>query len=105
MLSQFCTLRNFIFFVQAVNSVMLLFKLFVNFITYAPIPVAARSRAWVCGRSVAGIAGSNPAGGVDVFLLRVLCQVEVSATGRSLAQRSPNKCGVSECDREASTMR
>ena len=27
-----------------------------------PIPVAARSKAWVCGRSLAGITGSNPAG-------------------------------------------
>jgi hypothetical protein len=25
-----------------------------------PIPVAARSKAWVCGRSLAGIAGLNP---------------------------------------------
>jgi hypothetical protein len=32
----------------------------------------------------------------------VCCQVEVSATGWSLAQRSPTDCGVSECDREAS---
>ena len=32
----------------------------------------------------------------------VLCQVEVSALGRSLVQRSPTECGVSiECDREA----
>ena len=31
-----------------------------------PIPVAARSTAWVCGRSLAGIVGSNPAGGMDV---------------------------------------
>jgi len=31
-----------------------------------PIPLAARSEAWVCGRSVAGIVGSNPAGGIDV---------------------------------------
>ena len=31
-----------------------------------PIPVAARSEAWVCGRSLAGIVGSNPAGGMDV---------------------------------------
>jgi hypothetical protein len=30
------------------------------------------------------------------------CQVEVSATGWSLVQRSPTECGVSECDREAS---
>jgi hypothetical protein len=26
-----------------------------------PISVAVRSKAWVCGRSLAGIAGSNPA--------------------------------------------
>jgi hypothetical protein len=33
------------------------------------LPVAARSKAWVCGRSVAGIVVSNPAGGMDVCLL------------------------------------
>jgi len=31
-----------------------------------PISVVARSRAWVCGRSPAEIAGSNPAGGMVV---------------------------------------
>ena len=31
-----------------------------------PIPVAARSKAWVCGRSLAGVAGANPASGMDV---------------------------------------
>jgi hypothetical protein len=31
----------------------------------------------------------------------VCCQVEVSATGRSLVQRIPTECVVSECDREA----
>ena len=49
-----------------------------------PIPVAARSKAWICGRSLAGIAGSNPAGGMDVYVCRVsvvCCQVEVSASG------------------------
>jgi hypothetical protein len=30
-----------------------------------PIPVAERSKARVCGRSPAGIAGSNPAAGMD----------------------------------------
>jgi hypothetical protein len=35
----------------------------------------------------------------------VCCQVEVSATGWSLVQRSPTDCGVSEYDREASIMR
>jgi len=45
-----------------------------------PLPVAARSKAWVCGRSLAGIAGSNPAGGIDVLSVVsvVCCQVEVS---------------------------
>ena len=28
--------------------------------------VAERSKAWVCGRSLAGIAGLNPAGGMDI---------------------------------------
>jgi len=31
-----------------------------------PIPLAARSKAWLCGRLVAGIVGSNPAGVIDV---------------------------------------
>jgi len=40
-----------------------------------PIPVAARSKARVCGRSPAEIVGSNPAGGMDVCLECVLCTV------------------------------
>jgi hypothetical protein len=34
-----------------------------------PIPVAALSKAWVCGRSYVGIAGSNPTGDMDVCFL------------------------------------
>jgi len=47
-----------------------------------PVPVAARSNAWVCDHSPADIVGSNPTGGMDICLLSVLCvvQVEVSAT-------------------------
>jgi hypothetical protein len=42
--------------------------------------VAARAEVWLCCRSFAGIAGSNPAGGMSVS----------------------TECGVSnECDREA----
>ena len=33
------------------------------------------------------------------------CQVEVSASGWSLVQRSPTECGVSECVREALLLR
>ena len=62
-----------------------------------PTPVAARSKAWACGRSLAGVSGSNPTGGHGyLFLVSVVCcQVEVSATGRSLVQRNPTECGVS----------
>ena len=34
-----------------------------------PMLVAARSKAWVCGRSLTGTAGSNPTGDMDVCLL------------------------------------
>ena len=34
-----------------------------------PITMVARSKAWVSGRSLAGIAGSNPAGSMDVLSL------------------------------------
>jgi hypothetical protein len=33
------------------------------------------------------------------------CQIELSATGQSLNQRSPTDSGVSECDHEASKIR
>jgi hypothetical protein len=33
------------------------------------IPVAARSKAWVCDCSLVGNVGSNPNGGMDVCLL------------------------------------
>ena len=47
-----------------------------------------------------------PQEGMDVCLVWVLCcQVEVSAADWSLVQRSPTKCGASECDREASITR
>ena len=32
------------------------------------IPVATQSKAWVCGCSLAGIVGSNPARGMEVCL-------------------------------------
>jgi hypothetical protein len=36
------------------------------------IPLAARYKAWVCGLSFVGIAGSNPAGDMDICLLLML---------------------------------
>jgi hypothetical protein len=41
-----------------------------------------------------------------LYLVSVMsCQLEVTATVRSLVQRSPTACGVSECDREASILK
>jgi hypothetical protein len=52
--------------------------------------VVALSKAWVCGRSLAGIMISNPGGVIDGSLVSgVCCQVAVSATGRSFVQGIP----------------
>jgi hypothetical protein len=44
--------------------------------------VAARSKAFVCGRAVAGVADSNPARGMDVCLSCLY--VVLSCVGRGL---------------------
>ena len=69
------------------------------------IPAAARSKAWFKDGLIAGIAGSNPVRRHDWVLWVLCCQVEVSASGWSLFQRSPTECAVSECDFETSTKR
>jgi len=70
---------------------------------YEPIPVAARSKAEICGRSLARITGSNPAGGwMFVSCERCVLSGRVLCVG--LITR-PKECGVFECDREASIMR
>ena len=38
----------------------------LHIINILPVPVAAPSKAYVCGRSPAEIVGSNPTGGMDV---------------------------------------
>jgi len=66
--------------------------------------VATRSKAWdfACWDSVFG----SFWGQVCLFVVSVVCcQVQVSVSGRSLVQRSPTECGVSEFDREASIIR
>ena len=65
--------------------------------------MAARSKAWVWGLSLAGIAGSIPAWGMDVCLL---CVLDV-LSGRGLCDRpiSRPEYAVSERDLEISTMR
>jgi len=42
-------------------------------ILWPPVPVAARSKEYVCGRSPAEIVGSNPTGGMEVCVFWVLC--------------------------------
>jgi hypothetical protein len=60
-----------------------------------PIRVAARSQAWIYGRSFGGIAGSNPAGLCILSLVSVVCcYVQVSVSGSSVVQRSPTECSV-----------
>ena len=56
-----------------------------------PIPMAPRSKAWVCGSSLAGTVGLNH--GCLYVASVVCCQVEVCVTGRSLVQRSPTHVG------------
>ena len=48
-----------------------------------PVPMAARSKTWVCGGSHAEIVGSNATRGHGCLsVVSVVCsQVEVSATG------------------------
>ena len=57
--------------------------LFLVTLLSVPVPVTARTKAWVCGRSHAEIVGSNHNGGnVCLSVVSVVCyQVEVSATG------------------------
>jgi hypothetical protein len=55
-----------------------------------PIPVAAWSKAWVLGRLLAGIAGSNPAGDMDLCLLWVFSVVRQ----RSLRRANHSSRGV-----------
>ena len=51
-----------------------------------PKLLAARSKVWVWIRSLVGIAGTNPVGGVDICFLRVLCVVR----WRSLQRAEPS---------------
>ena len=66
--------------------------------------MAAGSKVWVCGHSIAGIAGSNP--GWEHRCLSVVNvvrrQVGVSVTDRSLLRRVRTACGVSGRDRGTS---
>jgi len=55
------------------------------------IPVAARSNAWVCGRSLSGTVGLNPTWNTDICLLSKLYVVQVE---RSLRRADYSYRGV-----------
>ena len=59
--------------------------------------MAARSKAWVCGRSLAGTAGSNLPEARKSHVSVVCCQVRGLCVGLITCLE---KCGVYESDRE-----
>jgi len=73
---------------------------------HSPIPMAARSEAWVYSRSLAGIAGSNTAG-AWVFVsceCRVLSDVRL-CVGLIAHPEDRTERGVSECNHAISWSR
>ena len=63
--------------------------------------MAARFKLWVCGRTIPGIAGLNPTGGMNVT-----CECCV-LSGRGLCDGPITRpeCGVCDCYPETSTVR
>ena len=49
--------------------IIIIIIIIINVTFNKSVPVVARSKAWVCGRSPAKVVGSNPTGGIDVCLL------------------------------------
>jgi hypothetical protein len=69
----------------------------------APIPVVARSKAYVCGRSLAEIAGSNPADSMDICVvccrgtsdMRTRCKgIQWIRTERKKKIPDQSQCGI-----------
>jgi hypothetical protein len=80
--------------------------IFLKIIMLLPVPVAPRSKAWVCGRSPAEIIGSNPTGDINV------CRECCVWSGRGLCdelitrpEESYRLWCVVVCDLETSVMR
>ena len=69
--------------------------------------MAAPSKKWVCGCSLAEIVGSNPSGGWDICIFRILCVVRHRTMRRydhSSRGLLPSVTCLSECDRGTWTM-
>ena len=54
---------------QHTNKTQLRMVIFTGCNMALPVPEAARSKTWVCGRSPAEIVTSNPTGGVEICLV------------------------------------
>jgi len=67
--------------------------------------VTARSKAWVCGRSNAGIASLNPAEGMNVIVSVVSCAGGGLCDELITHAEESYRLYVSVCDTETSTMR
>jgi hypothetical protein len=63
-----------------------------------PITVAAGLRYGSAAARFLGLRVQIPPEALMSLVSIVCCQVEISATGRSLDQKSSTDCGVSECD-------
>jgi hypothetical protein len=71
-----------------------------------PVPVAAPSKAWVCGRLAAEIVGSNPTSGMDVcFECCVLSGRDLCDELITRPEESYRLWCVVLCDLETSRMR
>ena len=60
-------------------TVLVSMNVYVNtgeYVNIMAIPVSARAKVWVCGRSLSGIEGSNPAGSMDVWVLWLFCIIK-----------------------------
>ena len=93
-----------------ISSVLLIVNIVLNFgfqTPFMPISGSARSKTWVCNRSLAGDCGfdSRREHGYWFLVNVVCCHVQVSVSGWSLVRRGPTECGVSEYDHESSIMR
>ena len=77
---------------------------FLHFITFSNsksvvISVAVRFKAWVCGHSIAGVAGSDPAEGTNIRLSCLLC-VCVCDPGTLTIRRSRPELGCCATDKK-----
>ena len=63
------TVKILAFFLGVFREIIHEFREIIHEYKIQVIPVAARSKARVCGHSLAGMAGSNPAWDMDVCLV------------------------------------